>query len=341
MNTAPGIALPEGLIQRYFDGELDAEAGKELTTWLAASPEHVKAFAEQLEVHASLWENNAAVEAMAASKLSIPKSTGPRKRWRLATALSAACLLIGAGIAFWFLNRPQARPLGSVKSGTFSVKRGQRHFDAGSGEPLFAGDQLESSSVATLRLKDGSTVKLDAGASLTIKPTDPKTRADLALHKGRAFLRVAKAPGEFRVTGSAQVRVLGTVFGVEERLGRTMVNVLEGRVELLSGEKNISLVRGQSGAAARGQTPALTGADPNIELLWARELVRFENRPLGEVLDWIAANSSYRFEITEQQRSSNKVSVAIAEEPAREVIEALMLSCGLNYKFDKHDVKVR
>jgi len=336
MSGALGNALPEDLVQRYFDGELDDRGSEQLSEWLAAAPENMKAFVEQLDVHASLWEKSAASAVLPAA----PKRTR-RSRWRFLSAMSAACLLLGAGIAFWFLGKPAAQVIGRVKTGTVSVIRNERRISAGPETVLFSGDHLEASAIAMLAMADGSTAKLDGGARLALRRVAQGERADLRLERGRIFLRVARAPGGFCVTGSARVRVLGTVFGVEEQDRRTEVDVLEGRVELDAGGQAIEVLRGQSAAASPGMGPALTGADPNVELLWARDLVRFENRPLGEVLDWIEANSTYRFEIPGRHLSAHRVSVAIADEPVREVIEALMLSCGLDYRFDEHDVKVK
>jgi ferric-dicitrate binding protein FerR (iron transport regulator) len=345
VNDSLDCALPEDLVQRYFDGELEGDGERKLAEWLAASPENMSAFVEQLEVHASLWEKSAASAVMPAPGRPIAQPRTGRGRWRLVAALSAACLLLGAGVAYWLLSRPGpqtgSRAIASVERGTLSIQRAGRRLVGKSGDPLFAGDRLSCSSMTDIGLADGSSVKLDRGTDLVLKPTGEGGRANLGLKSGRAFLRVAEAPGEFRVAGSARVRVLGTVFGVEERGGRTEVDVLEGRVELSSAGEAVNLRRGQSAAAAAGKPPAITGADPNVELLWARELIRFENRPLRDVLAWIEANSSYRFEIPEKQLAAHRVSVAVAEEPMREVIEALMLSCGLDYRFEKHDVRVK
>ncbi|MHC4914453.1 MAG: FecR family protein [Planctomycetota bacterium] len=137
------------------------------------------------------------------------------------------------------------------------------------------------------------------------------------------------------------MRVLGTVFGIEERAGRTSVGVLRGRVALSSGGRQIELARGQSGSAARGGPPTATASDPDEDLRWARGTVVFKDRPVSEVLDWISDNSSYRFEITTVRSLERTVTVSVADQSMRELIEAVLDSCGLDYAVDGRCVKIK
>lgn len=342
---------PEELVQAYFDGELSVEDAAGLQEWLAAAPENRAGFAEQLEVHALLWEERLAAQPIPGPRpVSARKPAGGRgvaRMLRLPWLAAAAVLLLAAGVGAWLLGRPSASPTPSSRSlgrtltgGLVAVRRGQ-DAQLPAGSEVFAGDALSAPQGGGLELADGSTVKLDRGTGLTISPPMTGERVRLRLDSGRVFVRAAHVPGSFVVAASAEVRVLGTVFGVEEAGGRTAVSVQDGRVAVSSAGKAIELVRGLSGAAAAGAAPELTGADADEALKWARDWTRFEDRPLGEVLDWLAANSSYRFQMDEALRGRHRVTVAIAGEPPREVIEALMLSCGLDYRFDGHDVTVK
>lgn len=266
----------------------------------------------------------------------------PRARARrayLAAAAIAACALFAASI--WWVLSARREPVGAMLSDGATVRRGGSETALLRDAPLFAGDELTASERTEFRLNDGSAVKLDRGAFLAIVRPPESARARLRLKEGRVFLRVAKGGGEFAVAGSAEVRVLGTCFGVEEKDGRTTVSVWEGLVALRTGAGEIQVARGHSGSASAGAPPEKASADPNDALLWAREVARFERRPLGEVLDWIAANSTFRFDVPGKAREEQIVSVSVAEEPMRQVVEALMLSCNLPYSFDGNDVKVR
>jgi hypothetical protein len=250
--------------------------------------------------------------------------------------LAAACLCLAVIIRL--LTAPAT--LGSVASDTLPVRRGSAILSLGRGGRLFAEDELLPTRRADICLADGSTVRLDARTRLLLDRPQEGERGRLALKTGRIFLRVDSAPGDFVVAGSAEVRVVGTAFGIAEKDGQTSVNVIAGRVAVRSGGKQIELCRGESAAAREGAPPAKTAADADAAVRWARDATRFENRTLGEALDWISRNSSYRFDAP-PPLAETRVSLAVAHEPMREVIEALALACELKCSFQDHDVTMR
>lgn len=347
MNGSAANASPEALVQAYLEGALSDDDMDTLRDWLSAESGNMVEFVRQLDVHASLLERFVDLGAQPEDhpgQLRIYGGSARKVAFRRLTFLAvAASLLIGVGVAMWFMTRPGPVQLGSVAEGEVMIQRGTDRISAGKDDPVYVDDELEATAGAVVRLSDGSTLKMDKGVNIVLKHPGDDGRSDLLLRHGRVFLRVAKGQGHFRVAGSAKVSVLGTVFGVEEDGARTNVNVLEGRVELASGsgEGKIILIRGQSGVSASDTAPKRTGVDPNQALIWARERITFEDRPLGDVLEWIEANSSYRFDISGRHRASNRVSVTVADEPMREIIEAVMLSCGLDYRYEKHDIRVR
>ena len=94
--------------------------------------------------------------------------------------------------------------------------------------------------------------------------------------RGRVFLRVAEAPGEFIGKATAEVRVTGTAFGVSEEEGITTVNVVGGRVAVVSGGGSAQVERGQSAGAAADRPPAMIPDKPYAELAWARDVTAFK-----------------------------------------------------------------
>ena len=272
-----------------------------------------------------------------------------RRRRRIPRAAlwaAAAGLLVAAGVGAGLrLGRPPAKPgdapAGRVASGRIDLLRDSGRLQAGPGAALLPDDVLAAGVTSVLELADGSSVKLGAGARMRLAAPAAGQRARLELSAGRAFLRVARAPGEFVVAGSAEVHVLGTVFGVEESAGRTSVGVLEGRVALASAGSRLELSRGQSGAASAGGAPAGTAADPNETLRWARAGMTFADQPLSAVLDWVSDNSSYRFKVADVRLLERTVTVTVGDEPIRKVIEDLLGGCGLNHSVEGCEVTIR
>ncbi|NQT19096.1 MAG: FecR domain-containing protein [Planctomycetes bacterium] len=271
------------------------------------------------------------------------------RRWMAVAAAVAAVVVAGLALRPQ-PKEPQPEPpsvvrdgtgaIGSVESDSLAAHRDGKMIQLKNGDKLYAEDKLRPENRSDVRLSDGSLARIDGGSELTLQKPDPGERVHLRLATGRVFLRAAKAQGEFIVAASARVRALGTTFGVSELDGTTSVNVIDGKVALESGGKRIELERGQSGAATEGTAPELTSDNPNQALRWARDPVRFKDRPLGEVLDWLSRNSSFRFSAPPAVRQM-RVSVVISDEPMLEIIDAMMLTCNLTRDVQGNDITIR
>jgi len=286
-----------------------------------------------------LPETTETIMIAARRALAVRSEARPQRRRTLVLwggLATAACLAVALGVATWIRPQPVPTPEGQgiVASGLIEVQRGAEQLVLGVGDVLYPGDRLAPTKRADVRLADGARVALDAGAQLVLHPLIAGQRARLGLSQGRIFLRVPTGGGRFVVEGSAAVEVTGTVFGVSETGTETSVSVFDGRVALRSHGADIELGRGESGAAEASTKPRRTDVDPGEALLWAREPVAFADRPLGEVLDWIEANSSFSFQMAPHLRSAHGITVTVSNEPMREVIATVLLACGLDYTIE-------
>jgi ferric-dicitrate binding protein FerR (iron transport regulator) len=248
------------------------------------------------------------------------------RRSRLWIAVATAAMLAVIAGAYVFFQTKEV-PMGVVQSEGLRVERAGSERALAVGETLFSADSLSA--------------QQRAGSRLAILRSSEGERVRLQLDAGRVFLRVSKAEGRFSVrSGTSSVEVLGTVFGVSANGEVTTANVYEGRVRLSATNGSLELTRGESGAATKGGAAERTQEDPALALAWARDWIRFQERPLGEVLDWIAANSAYQFRAPEAIRRQN-VSVAIERESMSNIIETLMLSSNLQYSIQGNDVTIK
>ena len=261
-----------------------------------------------------------------------------KRRWPLAVA-AAAVLLLAAGLC-WKLAQPSPECLGRALENGMLAERCGSSTALAKGQPLLAGDRLSAPRGGLVELSDGSTVKLDSATELVIEEPAGKQRARLSLTAGRILVRASHLQGEFMVLGSAKVSVLGTVFGVAEDSGRTRVGVLRGRVALASAGSSLELTRGKSGNASATAEPSATADDPDVMLGWARVGKTFHDRPLSEVLDWIADSSSYRFEIDDVRRIERTVTVTVGDEPVRALIDRILAGCSIRYSIAARNVKI-
>jgi ferric-dicitrate binding protein FerR (iron transport regulator) len=340
------------LIEKHLAGGLDPAGTAELRQALADRPELARHVYEAARMHRCLQTSlgTAAQSGHARGGTRVPR----RFRRFPALALAAAAAFV-LGVFAWqalvWEPRAPSEPLvetkapaavGQARSEGLLVTRDTRETALPAGAPLFAGDRLRAGTRADLVLADGSSVRLDSGTALGIAAPGAGERAHLELTAGRVFLRVAPAPGRFRLeAGAAAVEVLGTVFGVGLENGAAVASVYEGRVRVATDAGELELGRGESARADADSAPPLrTAGAPDELLAWARDWTRFDDRPLGEVLDWIAANSPYRFTASPAVRA-RRVSVAIADEALSRTLETLLITCNLTTITRDHDVVIQ
>jgi transmembrane sensor len=203
------------------EGEVSASAREEFTTWLRASPEHVRAF---LQISA-VWEDapllgkrgSLDIEALLAAARSESNVvslgvTGParaakeskrrmdrRARRAVPFALAAGILAVAVGTGLW-------------------VRWGRGMYSTGIGETRW------------VSLADGSTIELNAESRIRVRLT--RTERDVDLLQGQALFQVDKNPARPFVvhSGPAQITDVGTEFDVYRRDSDTVVTVIEGRV---------------------------------------------------------------------------------------------------------------
>jgi transmembrane sensor len=186
----------------------------------------------------------------------------------------------------------------------------------------------------TLRLEDGSFVRLASGSQLDVRFSED--RRSVAL-RGRAFFAVA--PDRHRPflvqAGEAEVRVLGTRFEVSENGNGIRTVVVEGRVSLSSPWGDVMVPEGNVGTAPPGQAPeAEAVADPWSLLDWPGGLLVFHETPLENVAQEVADHFGIPVRLRDHQAGSRRISASFqGEESFREVLETLCVvtstSCRL------------
>ncbi len=170
--------------------------------------------------------------------------------------------------------------------------------------------EVAQGATQTLTLADGSTVKLLGGARLTYSDPDAAAvfnrQVTLA---GDAFFDVQPGSQSFVVrAGNAEVRVLGTTFGVRAQPAETEVTLVEGKVLFSPAgapTRGVTLAPGEQ-SRLTGDAPVPTpptAVEPNAALVWAG-LFFFDNTPMRDV----AAELSRGFRVTIE------VSPALADE---------------------------
>ncbi len=203
---------------------------------------------------------------------------------------------------------------------------------------------------ATVRLSDGSEVRLNVDSRLTMPSDFDGDKREVHL-EGEAFFDVAQdstRPFVIQMDG-ASVRVLGTAFGVkaypEDR--RKEVAVKEGTVAFQPSRVNQSkgaspvLLRAQHLGVVAGQhvkTVQGGGEEVKQHLAWTEGQLIFDDAPFDEVhrkLErWYDLEIEVRFETTEVDR----LNATFEEESSMNAVAAVASALGLRYRTEGETV---
>jgi transmembrane sensor len=219
----------------FCEQEMDSERCKVFDAWLKASPENVRAYLQISsfwEAAGSLNKNRRAMDelvARAAAENNVIAFDASEAEWTpreegpvpgiAPTPMSSAHRAGGRRFAL-------AASLLLGLTGLWAAWQWQRN-------PVYATQIGEFRSVT---LSDGSVVELNAHSRVRVEYG--KTLRRVALLEGQALFRVAKnhARPFVVVSGSTQVRAVGTQFDVNREVSGTTVTVIEGQVAVTDGE---------------------------------------------------------------------------------------------------------
>ncbi|QLF93552.1 FecR family protein [Pseudomonas sp. ABC1] len=254
------LPSPETPMEQALDWMIRLESGEAFDhdafrRWLDESAEHTQAFA----LAERAWGSQLVGAAAELTRQRLPAiSTHPvrqKRRWRHWAVAASLALAVCAGL------------LGDLPT------RLQADWVTGRGEQQ------------QLQLEDGSRVLLGSGSAFATAFDDASRKTRLL--KGEAYFEVAGGqPRPFLIdAGEAQVRVVGTAFGVRHLDGKARVSVRSGIVEV-SDELGHSrrLGAGEQVDIDTGGLGVTHKVDTDLALAWTRGRLVFEESPLGDVV---------------------------------------------------------
>ena len=249
----------------------------EFLQWLAADPCNGEAMAR----HRRAWENfdrlaglHASVPAIPDPDLLAPRTRARRQRTWRRLAWWAVPLAAAAAIMLVLANRS-----GPVAAASASASA--------------AGAQLAPIEERTL--EDGSTIRLNRGATLHVAFTPDERR--VRLERGEADFAVAKDSARAFVveSGGVKIRAVGTAFNVRLTEQAIEVIVTEGIVAVARGDASGAGVLSALSAGERAFVPrAATGApvvgqlskeELDRRLAWQPRLLGFADESLSTIVN--------------------------------------------------------
>lgn len=221
----------------------------------------------------------------------LPEAKKPRFRWMQAAAI---IIILGGGLTWALLKKNDSAVL------------------------AFSGP-LEH------RLPDGSTVRLDSLAELTVDKDFGKNSRKVYL-KGKAFFDIApneQQPFEVGMNKDMMVRVLGTRFTIDNRENTPLnIHVESGKILVINSKENKSEVLTQGmllHQQAQNLKPVIVD---NVVDVDDKELT-FNDDPLDEVLETVEVVYDVKFELADTSLMKNAVKANFSKAPIEDVLSAL------------------
>lgn len=317
------------LLARYFSGEATAEERRQIEMWRQAAAENQRAFAE----FESLWQRAAEkapptpnvdqawqelsaqlglpAEKLPANLAALPKAQAPARAFywgdRYVWAAAAAILLAFAAILYQYLSYANALQ-------TAGAAYGRRE---------------------SIELPDGSLAELNSGSNIQFYKNFSDTLRAVML-SGEAYFEVKAEARPFVVhTGHAQVKVLGTKFGVWARNEKTRVTVREGRVSLAAlnaPQAAVVLTANQMSVCGRDSAPEPPrAANAGDMLAWREGKIVFDQTPLREVIGELERVYDVSIALSDPALGRMTITGAFHNKPLEAVLASICLTLDVQY----------
>lgn len=313
------LEVAEHWYARLMAPDCSAHERKQFDTWIARAPEHALAFEETK----ALWESFGALEQDEVLAAHVAEALEPDADTRMAQWVVAAHAAPRARRA---VARRRWLPLGAGIAAALALGLLLRLAwpEQVPAVAYAAVDRIES-----LSLADGSSVRLDKGATMAVRIG--KARRDIELQQGRAVFDVARDPDRPFVVdaGVGTITALGTQFQVQREGENVSVILVEGSVgidatEHGGGARSIHLVPGQRADYAPATHSWTIGmVDASAATSWSQGFHVFGATPLAQALVEINRYSDVELSLADPAVGKLQVSGSFKLGDGRAIAEAL------------------
>lgn len=326
------------LLVRALQGRVTHDEDLRIRAWLDAAPENRAQFDELRQVWRiaerasppvqSAWRPSASdlTGRTSGSAAAVAASSSPASRarqgyrWLAPLAAAAAVAAIALGISLTVTASGEPGPFFGVAE-----------FSTGASEK------------ATVRLGDGTIVRLGTSSSLQVDGTGGERKAWL---KGNAFFAVAHNPSAtFTVrTPAGTATVLGTRFDVRAGDNDLRLVVVDGRVRVAvgtDGQYSAEVGPSEMGHAVEGGRVYVSRVQDVYALLdWMDEALIFQATPL----DRVAAELAYRYgtpvEVVTASLASRSITAWFTDEPLDEVVTVICRAAHVMCEVSEAGVRI-
>lgn len=254
------VAEAAAWITRLHGERRSPELEDALKMWLAADPDHARAFEGMTEI----WDTMPGLAASPMPRVAVWKEPARAPQpWMRVAAAAVLCVVIAIG-AIWLWPDP-----------AYTTEIGEQRI---------------------VNLEDGTRVSMNSGTRMSVAYTNDERR--IVLKEGEAYFEVAhNASVPFIViAGAHRVTAVGTAFAVRRDNDRTSVTLVEGAVTVAPGgpsgetavpgtaSSSIPLVAGQRLTFAAAEAPQLDMPRLDTVTAWRRGELIFDEMLLADAI---------------------------------------------------------
>ncbi|MCZ8355389.1 MAG: FecR domain-containing protein [Cyclobacteriaceae bacterium] len=314
------------IIVKYLANEANAAEQQRLLEWIAEDPLRQQVFQE----YCNAWQEasyptpifNDTIE-FEKFKSTINKDKSKNKY--LQVYLLAACL---SALLFVFSYFNFLLPTSSIQHANYNNDTTSILRIAPLGKKL------------TIKLPDGSEIKLNSGSTIKIYQDFSKQR--FVRLQGEAFFTIARDTlRPFVVEANAtKTTVLGTSFNINTFDSATQITVASGKVLVQNELAHAFLLPNQQATITHRQAQIKTVAtDANIVAAWSKNILLFQNQSTQHVAQQIERWYGVDIEVDENL-ANKKISGKFVNENMHTVLEAITYSLHASYVINNKQIKI-
>lgn len=328
----------ENLLARYFSGEASAEERAALAIWRKASLENERLFVECEKLWRALGEekqprvpNVDAAWRELEIKLGLPQAQEQRPG-RILAMKKPAPRVAPASVFAW-RGRSGMMAVAAILLLAFSALLYKTWQHTPARQTLVTANAEQRQ----VELPDGSLVTLNSGSTLEYPKTFAREQRGIKL-SGEAFFEVAHdAQRPFLVnTANAQIKVLGTKFGIWSRGEETRVVVREGRVALrdeAGKSAGVELTANQmSWRRGRNEAEPTRAIDAGYALGWLEGRIVFDQTSLAEVAAELQRVYNVEIVLANAGLARHTITGSFNRKPVDSVLASICLTLNLKHK---------
>jgi transmembrane sensor len=305
------IEITDELIVKYLTGEASPEEAMALQEWQVRS-ENEKYYAD---FEAAWNKSHPGKTSRLVSKVEAWKTVSNQLSMRgndksfyekYSTILQAAAsiaLILAVG-AFAFFSRSDSTP---------------------------AIEQITGNNIERVELPDASVATLSRDTKITYKEEFKGESREVIL-EGEAFFKVTPDKNKPFIihTPRVDIKVIGTSFNVNSRNGKLEVSVMEGKVQILSGDKEEFLEAGQTAllVSTTESIEVKNSIDLNV-MSYATHRFVFKNTPLVEVFHTIEKSFPTSIDVSNKAIENCRLSATFEDASVEDILSMAAESLNL------------